>query len=176
MVLFARTCWMLIFLRPNINRLWTWPVIIWNSSPRTMKSVSHPFKKNKRQLWSTMLMTSRHRERLLGSHSCLCRNTAQILQHCSPKKDNPNQTARRVWKLQMSPWLNKHTNLFPESSGWPPVGAGGKFWLPVGETKWEWWQPPPTARALGPTLQPIFSLLFMENVPTSHTDSYLAGH
>ena len=36
--------------------------------------------------------------------------------------------------------------------------------------------PPPQAQALGPTLQPIFSLLFMENVPTSHTDSYLAGY
>ena len=105
-----------------------------------------PFQKkiNKRQLRSMMLMTSRQREQFLRLHSCLCRNTAQILQHCSPKKDNPNQTAREVWKLQMSPWLNKHTNLFPESSGWPPVRAGGEFWLPVGETKWEWWQQPPT--------------------------------
>lgn len=35
---------------------------------------------------------------------------------------------------------------------------------------------PHPAQALGPTLQPIFSLLFMENVPTSHTNSYLAGY
>lgn len=28
----------------------------------------------------------------------------------------------------------------------------------------------------GPHLEPIFSPLVMENVPTSHTDSYLAGY
>lgn len=68
----------------------------------------------------------------------------------------------------MSPWLNKNTNLFPESSGWPPVLGWWQVLITNGRNNTGAVTAP--SWGLGPTLKPIFSLLFMENVPTSHTN------
>lgn len=73
----------------------------------------------------------------------------------------------------MRPWLNKNTNLFPDSSGWPPVPGWWQVLITSGRNNIWGLTLPSWARV--PTLEPIFSLLFMENVPTSHTN-YLASY
>lgn len=75
--------------------------------------------------------------------------------------------------MQRSPWLNKNTSLFAESSGRPPVQGRWRVLISSGGNSIRAMTAP--ARALGPTLQPIFSLLVVEtSQPRTHTSS-LAG-
>lgn len=69
----------------------------------------------------------------------------------------------------MSPGLNTTANLFP--------GAGRHLFRPAASSNDQWKKQyrsdDSPLWALVPTLQPIFSLFFMENLPTSNTDKLL---
>lgn len=69
--------------------------------------------------------------------------------------------------MQMSPWLNKTPVCSQRAWGWPPVPARGRT-----DCQWkkQYWSHHGPLWALVPTLKPIFSPLFVGNVPTMHTN------
>lgn len=73
----------------------------------------------------------------------------------------------------MSPWLNKNTNLFPESSGWPPVPAGGRTGTTQGRNNAGTATAPSGVRSPPACLYLVCSLWKMSR-PCTQT-SYVAG-
>lgn len=63
--------------------------------------------------------------------------------------------------------LKQKPNLLPEHAGWPPVQG---WWSPDYRGSNNTREMTAPSWVLVPTLEPIFSLLSMENVPTLHTN------